>query len=182
MRIVLIRHAQSMGQEPDADLTPAGHAQAHALVSVLEALGAGELFSSPYRRAVATVAPFANRTGLKVNIVEDLRERKLAEGWLPDFMVHMERSFADSDYRLDGGESLTMTARRGLSGLAQVANAAQTSRPAVASHGNLIASLLRIVDPAFGFEEWKAMRNPHVFEVEFVGGAVARYRNLNLTR
>lgn len=181
MRVLLIRHAQSLGQEPHADLSAEGHAQAQALIPRLAALGVRESFSSPYRRAVATLGPFAAQACLDVQIVDDLRERRLAEGWLPDFLGHVERSFADEHYRLDGGESLAMTASRGLKGLAEIARIAKTPNPAIASHGNLIASILRTLDPSFGFEAWRSMRNPHVFEVMFIDGRPSSFRNLELT-
>jgi 2,3-bisphosphoglycerate-dependent phosphoglycerate mutase len=165
MRLILIRHAASMGQEPDASLSAAGEAQAHALAAKLEALGVRELFSSPYRRAISTVEPFAKAGGLTVQVIDNLRERKLAEGPVPDFLVHMERSFEDEHYCLEGGESLAATAARGLDALSEIAELAQTSSPAAASHGNLIASILRTIDPQFGFAAWKAMTNPDLFEV-----------------
>lgn len=181
MRLILVRHAQSSGQEPEADLTAEGHAQARALVPRLRDLDVSEVFSSPYRRAVATVSPFAAALGSLVHNVDDLRERKLAEGWLPNFLVHMERSFADENYRLDGGESLAMTTARGLRALAEVALLARTHNPVVASHGNLIASIVRTMDPAFGFAQWQAMRNPHLFEVEWQNGKPVNARELDLT-
>lgn len=182
MRVLLIRHAQSLGQEPDADLSAEGHEQAHALIPRLGVLGVREVFSSPYRRAAATVGPFARREGLTVEIIDDLRERKLAPNWTPDFMVHMERSFADEHYCLKGGESLWNTAMRGLRGVAAVANMARTANPAVASHGNLIASVLRTIDPSFGFDAWRAMRNPHLFELEWENGRPVSFRDLDAKR
>lgn len=179
MRVLLIRHAQSSGQEPDADLTAEGHAQARALVPCLRGLGVSEIFSSPYRRAVATVRAYAGETGLAVQTISDMRERKLSEGWLPDFLLHMERSFEDEHYFLPDGESLAETAARGLRGLADVAGRAQTEIPVVASHGNLIASVLRTMDPSFGFEAWRAMRNPHIFEVELSGARPLAFRDLS---
>jgi 2,3-bisphosphoglycerate-dependent phosphoglycerate mutase len=180
MRILLIRHAQSSGQHPDADLTAEGHAQAQALIPRLAALGVREIFSSPYRRAIATVAPFADQAGLTIQTIGDLRERKLAEGWLPDFLIHMERSFADENYRLPGGESLAETASRGLRGLTEAMRLAKSPIPALASHGNLIASILRTIDPGFGFAAWQAMRNPHLFEVEWENGKPARLRDFDI--
>jgi 2,3-bisphosphoglycerate-dependent phosphoglycerate mutase len=180
MRILLIRHAQSLGQEPDADLSPEGHGQAHALISRLAGFGVREVFSSPYRRAMATVGPFAAHAGLQIHTIGDLRERKLSEGWLPDFLIHMERSFADERYELDGGESLARTASRGLQAIAEVAGVARTALPAVASHGNLIASVLRAMDPGFGFEAWRLMRNPHIYEVELSGPRPVAFRNLEI--
>lgn len=178
MRIYLIRHAASLGQEPDAELSPDGRAQAQDLISRLRNLGVSEIFSSPYRRAIATATPFADTAGLTIQLHDDLRERKLAEGSLPDFLIHMERSFADETYRLMGGESLVETAERGLRAMSHVARVARTRTPAIASHGNLVASILRTIDPSFGFDSWRAMRNPHVFEVEMVDGRPVAFRDL----
>jgi 2,3-bisphosphoglycerate-dependent phosphoglycerate mutase len=170
MRLLLVRHASSSGQEPDAHLSGDGMVQAQGLAGELAKLGVDELYASPYRRAVDTVTPFALAAGLRINIVEDLRERKLANGWRPDFLVHMERSFQDPAYRLEGGESLNQTSERGLSALAWIAREARGDRPAAASHGNLIASVLRTIDPEFGFAAWKTMRNPDMFDVTMRDG------------
>lgn len=178
MRILLIRHAQALGQEPDADLSDEGHVQARALIPLLAAHGVREVFSSPYRRAIATVVPFAASAGIAVQVVDGMRERQLATELVPDFLVHMERSFADERYRLEGGESLATTAARGLEALAHIAQTARSNTPAVASHGNLIASVLRTMDPGFGFGAWRTMRNPHVFEVELRDGTPASFCEL----
>ena len=50
--------------------------------------------------------------------------------------------------------------------------------PAVASHGNLISSVLRAADPGFGFEAWRALKNPDLFELEFESGRLMRYRRI----
>lgn len=180
--MLLIRHAESLGQAPDADLSPKGQEQARALTPQLKNIGITELFSSPYRRAIATVAPFAESAGLQVRTIDDLRERKLGEGLLPDFLVHMERSFADERYCMPGCESLVATAERGIRGLAEVDLSAQSCDPAIASHGNLIASVIRTLDPHFGFDAWKAMKNPDLFHVEFENGRLVTYQRLEPTR
>jgi hypothetical protein len=32
----------------------------------------------------------------------------------------------------------------------------------MATHGNLISWVLGTVDPSFGFEAWRRMKNPHI--------------------
>jgi 2,3-bisphosphoglycerate-dependent phosphoglycerate mutase len=179
MRLFLVRHAASTGQEPDAPLSGEGEAQAEMLTSVLTKLGVGQIFSSPYRRAFDTIAPFARSAGKDVILIDNLRERKLANGWLPDFLVHMEQSFHDDGYCLEGGESLRDTATRGLSAIARIARKTVGANPAAASHGNLIASVLRTIDPSFGYADWKAMRNPDIFEVTLSGDAPVAFRNVD---
>lgn len=63
------------------------------------------IYSSPYPRAGETVEPLAADLGLPIGIEPDLRERLLAPAAHPDWMAHLERSFADPDHRLPGGES-----------------------------------------------------------------------------
>lgn len=36
---------------------------------------------------------------------------------------------------------------------------------AVASHGNALAIYLGTLDPSFGIEQWRSMRNPDLFRV-----------------
>ena len=176
--IVVIRHATSLGQAPDADLAPQGHAQARHLTNKLASrLGIDSLYASPYRRAQATIAPFSQKTGLKIKTLPGLHERILAPHPLPDRLDHIERSFDDPAYHLIGGESLSETRARAAKALAIVANSGAT-RPVVVSHGNLIASVLNGIDPAFGFESWRAMKTPDLFILTLKNGMPDRYRQI----
>jgi 2,3-bisphosphoglycerate-dependent phosphoglycerate mutase len=168
--MILVRHCQSSGQAPDAPLTEAGAAAAEALADELSAHQVDAVYSSPLRRAVATVEPFARRTGLKIHLDDRLVERRLSAEDRDDWLTHLERSFADANYRLETGESLTQAQARGLAALAAI-SAMGWRRPVVASHGNLISCILRAVDPTFGFQDWRALRNPDLFELQLVAGA-----------
>ena len=54
--------------------------------------------------------------------------------------------------------------------------------PAVSSHRNLIASVLRSMDTAFGFEQWLDLRTPDLFEVELAAGRPVRFVRLDALR
>ena len=174
-RLILIRHCESSGQAPDAPLTEAGVRAAAALADQLAVLAPDAVYSSPYRRARTTVQPFADRAGLTV--VEDARlhERVLAAEPLDDWLDQIRRSYDDLDHVAGaGGESLRATQTRALAALDDIV-ARGHRLPAVVSHGNLISSVLRASDPDFGFEAWRALRNPDLFELEFEGGRLAGY-------
>lgn len=175
--ILLIRHAEASGQEPDADLTPAGHRQARDLAERLRHLQVDGVVSSPYLRARNTVTPFATSNGIAVEIHNDLYERVLSLEPLPDWLVHVRRSFEDFDYAVGGGESLNATCDRALGALRDVLGLG-CGFPAVVSHGNLIASILARVDPAFGFEEWRTMKNPDLFSLTFEAGTPVGYTRI----
>ena len=120
MELLLIRHAQSMGPAPDTGLSPAGEAQALALVDRLRAYEPSHLYSSPYARAMATLAPFAEVSGMGITVIHTLRERHLADADLPDWQDHVARSFDDPDYAAPGGESHNALHARLLTGLREL--------------------------------------------------------------
>ena len=168
LRLLLIRHAQATGQASECELTEAGRAQAGHLSKRLRTLGINRLYSSPFRRAIATVQPYAGRADLEIEIVDDWRERVLARAPLANWQDHIKRSFQDRDYAATGGESHNHVSQRALASLT-CRKGWSDGIPAMASHGNLIASLLSLVDVEFGYGEWADMRNPDLFWLEFDG-------------
>src|SRR3954471_13685944 len=144
-KLLLIRHCQSTGTHPDAPLSEAGARAAGALITRLRDLAADAVYSSPYERAQAPVRPFAISAGLSVELDDRLRERVLSDRELENRWDHVRRSFAEPDYRAPGGESLNQTAQRAIAALTDI-GAAGHRLPAVSSHRNLIASVLRSID------------------------------------
>ena len=179
--IYLIRHAQSTGQQPDGDLTELGKQQAQDLIALLSAIGPDGAYSSPYLRALDTIRPYCDSAGLDIQTDPDLAERQLKpfDLWLPfdELMHHLRLSFENWDYKMEGGESLNNTQRRALRGLRKIARS-DFERPIVAAHGNLIAAVLGAIDPNFGFEQWRAMKNPHLYRLSFSGDAPVLFEDL----
>ena len=180
-KLLLIRHCQSTGRHPDAPLSAAGAKAAGALITRLRDLAPDAVYSSPYERAHATVRPFAISAGLSVGLDDRLRERVLSDRDLEDRLDHVRRSFVEPDYRAPGGESLNQTKQRAIAALTDIA-AAGHRLPAVSSHRNLIASVLRSMDTAFGFEQWQDLHTPDLFEVELDAGRPVRFVRLDALR
>lgn len=164
--VILIRHAASSGQAPNAELTDDGHQQAQELAKALARLNPDALFASPYQRAQQTVQPFAKASGLTINTLNDLQERVLATEPVPNWLHHIQLSFNDRDHALTGGESLNDTCARAITAISDIRRRG-AKRPVAVSHGNLIASLLHQIDPNFGYDNWKSMKNPDLFEIHF---------------
>jgi 2,3-bisphosphoglycerate-dependent phosphoglycerate mutase len=177
-KLLLIRHCESTAQHADAPLTASGTKAAEMLGTRLRDLSPDAIYSSPFERACATIRPFAVLAGLPVKLDDRLRERVLSEPDLEDWLEHVHLSFADPDYRAPGGESLNQAQSRAVAALADIAVAGHRM-PAVVSHGNLIASVLRSVDASFGFGQWQQLRNPDLFEVEIDTGQPVRFVQLD---
>lgn len=176
--ILFIRHAASTGPGPDATLSSAGEDQAHTLIPALAAWGPTDLFTSPFMRARATIAPFAAGAGQDVRVIDALRERSLGPTDLPDWQAHIARSFSDHDHKPDGGESLREVQARTMAVIREILAEARGSRPAAVSHGGWISALLHGIDPSFGFDQWRNLANPDLILVQLRGTAPVAWRRL----
>lgn len=180
MKALLIRHATGAGQAPDAPLTAKGAAQAANLVDVLTELDAGPLYSSPFTRAQDTLAPYAKASGQKITVLPELRERLLSPDMLSDWQEHIRRSFYISTYAAAGGESHTHVFVRAARAFRVIA-AEGGKLPTIVTHGGVISALFSRADPNFGFEDWKDLRNPDVFEVEIADRRIVYFERHGVT-
>ena len=168
MRLLLVRHCQSTGGSPESALTDSGHAAAAVLADRLIPFGPDAVYASPYARAVSTVSPLATRLKTEIKVDDRLRERVRSSEEIEDVDGYLHRSFIDEDYRAVGGESLRQAADRGLAALADIRRACHRCA-VVATHRTLISSILRSINPEFGFAEWREMVTPDVFSLRFEG-------------
>ena len=159
--IVLVRHATAAGQEPEAALTIEGQRQARMLADLLLPFRIQRVISSPFVRATESVRPFCSLADLRLQTDDRLVERVLSARSLPDWREHLRRSFDDPDYRLEDGESSRAAQARGTSALR--AALASGERCVLVTHGNLLALILRSIDPTVGFDVWAGLSNPDAF-------------------
>ncbi|WP_442594733.1 histidine phosphatase family protein [Neobacillus sp. D3-1R] len=161
--IYFVRHAKANGQEVDAPLTDKGKEQALKLVDFFASKPIGKIYSSPFKRAIATIQPLADFKGL--SIVEDSRlsERVLSGVPLADWMDKLKQSFQDFDLVFEGGESQSSGMKRAISILEEVLSS-KDDHIILVSHGNLTTLLIRYFNENFGYDELMGMSNPDVFE------------------
>jgi 2,3-bisphosphoglycerate-dependent phosphoglycerate mutase len=111
------------------------------------------------------VEPLATALGLPVVVLDDLRERLLSPSTTDDWLSALQRSFADPDYALAGGESSRQAAERVGAVLDDMAARHRGQTVVCASHGNLLALALRRGDPEIGFEFWRGMPMPALYRM-----------------
>jgi 2,3-bisphosphoglycerate-dependent phosphoglycerate mutase len=161
--IVLVRHAAATGQAADAPLSAVGHRQAEELAEFLRGFAIARVVSSPYRRALESVQPFTERSGLVLETDARLVERVLSARSLPDWRDHLRRSFEEPDYGLHDGESSRTAQARAVAAVVDAAAGGQ--RSLVATHGNLLALILHWVDARVGYDVWAKLSNPDVYVI-----------------
>ena len=173
--VFLLRHAESAPSrdlgEPDWPLSEEGERQAFNLLDKLEPLEIEHIFSSPFERAIASVRPFAERIGVEVEIIPDLRERKLKEGFVDNWAEILRMAWEDFDYSQPNCESGIACQTR----IKDCIGSLATSHPGqvilASSHGNAIGLFLNSLDDSFGFDGWAAMGNPDLFRIIYKDGA-----------
>ncbi|MDH5673807.1 MAG: histidine phosphatase family protein [Myxococcales bacterium] len=176
MAIYLIRHAQSTPSDalPTAHwpLSELGHRQAEALVPFLTRLDVELVYSSPYLRAVDTVAPYARARRLKIDTLRELRERDLSPEMTQDWFGSVQRCFENPKLALGEAESNHTLAARMRQAVFAIGQRHREPNVAVASHGQAISALLGSLDGSFGYERWRAMGLPDVFRLQLQSGAL----------
>jgi len=163
--LILVRHCEAAGQEPDAPLTEHGERQAAELADFLSPFPIDAIFTSVYLRAQQTCKPLAQLFSLRVETDPRLNERVLSPHSIDDWREVVRDSFADPDLRAAGGESANDVLQRAwpaLNGLL----AGSSNLPVVVTHGNLLALVLHSVDPGFGYAGWENLSNPDVYQVD----------------
>ena len=179
LTIILIRHAEAtpptegVGAESERDrpLTERGLRDAEALAEKLAGIQPDRVYSSPYRRAIQTVTPIANRHAMKVELVEDLRERLLSPGPVPDFREQLQRCWRDFDYAMPGGESNRIAQTRVMSVFADLGRRHDEGLIILGSHGNLVSLGLHALEPKVDYDFWNAMPTPAIYRIEYREGA-----------
>ena len=169
--IYLIRHGKASldGSDRERGLTDEGVEHAKQITEILKKLEPKieKVYSSPLRRAILTIEPFAKTANLEINIIEDLKEKITGDTTGKDLNAEKKKMWEDFDSKLPGGESSKDATDRALSGLKHVFdNLPENGSAAVQCHGTLIALILHHYDSSFGFDQWKSMTMPDIYQID----------------
>ena len=159
--IYFVRHAQPNYENHDdlsRELSPKGLADRALAADYLRDKGIDAVLSSPYKRAVDTVAPLAEELGLDIETVEDFRERRIDSVWIEDFDGFARRQWADFGYKLSDGESLGEVQERNLRALDEVLERFANRTVVIGSHGTALSTVIHHFRPGFGFGEFDKIR------------------------
>lgn len=166
MKLYVIRHCEAEGQAPDACLTMAGKEASERLANFLTHLNIELAISSPFTRALHTIEPFVRKNNIPFKIDHRLSERLLSSEELPDWLEKLKETYVDKDLKFIGGESSNEATHRITEVVEELKQSTHMS-VVIVTHGNIMSLLLNHFQPHFGFDEWKQLSNPDVFEIEF---------------
>ena len=124
------------------------------------------MLSSPYLRAVQTVAPTAAALGLEVECRQVLREWASGIGATPLWEAHYRQCWKRPAWSVPGGEPHQALEERAVHALEHVAaDGPSDAVTVVGSHGTWIARALHGLGCSVDADFWLDMPMPAVFEV-----------------
>ncbi|MGI8384178.1 histidine phosphatase family protein [Robertmurraya sp. P23] len=168
-KIYVIRHCEAKGQPSGSSLTDKGFEQAKYLVDFFRHTKIDRMIVSPFLRAVQSVQPLSEEREIKIEMDERLSERILSTKDLPDWYEKLRETFNNLDVKFEGGESSQEAMNRIVS-VAEEVN--ESENTIIVSHGNIITLLLKYYHNEFGFEDWKNLSNPDVFQINWTENGV----------
>ncbi len=143
--IYILRHASAMSGEMDnrsRPLSKEGHRQAKLLVPSLQKLECSIVYSSPFKRALETVAPYCAATGTPKKVRENLSES-------------LEK------------ETLDQVRERMVAAATEIVETHSGKNVLICTHGGTMWGLLSHYDNSFGLKQYQQIGNPDLRKIIF---------------
>ena len=160
--IYFVRHAEPKYNNHDdltRELSQKGMKDRELVTDFLADKHVDIVLSSPYKRAVDTVAHFASLRDLPITTIDDFRERKVDSSWIDDFDAFTRNQWADFNYKLIDGETLAEVQRRNISALQEVIEHHKGKTVVIGSHGTALSTIINHFVPQFGIEEFTRIKS-----------------------
>ncbi|WP_316571605.1 histidine phosphatase family protein [Neobacillus sp. YIM B06451] len=178
--IYFVRHAHSeyTPDELGRPLSKRGSQDAERVTELLKQENISMVLSSPYKRAIETVAGIAEALGTEVIPIEGFRERLLTDQPVADFSAAIKKVWEDDTFSLEGGESNKDAQKRGVDALMHVLDTYCGENIAVGTHGNIMVLIMKYFNNDYGFEFWNNLDMPDIYKLTFDGLELAGVQRL----
>lgn len=183
--IYMVRHGESPkteGGERTRGLTDKGWTDARIVAELLKHEGIDLFVSSPYRRAMLTIEELAHSFGKEIVVFEDLKEIVFSseDRIIPDKEVYplVEKMFADPDFSLPGGESVTTCQNRAIRTLKKILTDYKGQKVVIGTHGAIMTMMMGYFDRQYGIDFLLQTSKPDVYRMEFDNDKLLRIERL----
>jgi len=184
--VYFIRHAEADNSIRDGrarPLTEKGLIDRHLVTAFLREKHIDAVLSSPFRRAVETIANFAEQNGFAIEMIEEFRERRSDSDWdRSTYNAFIERQWVDFSYTLSDGECLAEVQERNIAALRRVLACYKGKNIVIGTHGTALSTIINYYDSTYGFADFMAMVNilPWVVKMDFYGDVCAGIEKIDL--
>lgn len=169
-KVYFVRHAEPNYDNHDdslRELSPKGMEDRKLVTAFLSDKEIDVVLSSPFKRAVDTVADFAEKNNIPIKTIDDFRERKVDSCWIDDFAEFSRKQWTDFSYKLSDGECLKEVQDRNIAALNAVLEKYNGKNIVIGSHGTALSTIINYYDNSFGYEDFEKIRFIMPWIVEF---------------
>ncbi|MFC1843079.1 histidine phosphatase family protein [Candidatus Dependentiae bacterium] len=175
--IYLVRHAKSIYDpnvpEQERILSSEGEREAKDLIKKLEPLNIEKIYSSPAKRAIDTIAPFAKMADLEIELVPEFREcTMLPCKSFEEWKHYLKKSWEDFNFKPEGWESNLECQIRVCKKIEELGIKDLQKNIIINSHGRVISLFLNKINNSWGFDQWESLGMPAVVKVCLKTGAI----------
>lgn len=176
IKVYFVRHAESdysIHDDYNRPLTRKGMSDSEKITDLLINKNINRIFSSPYKRAIDTIAHLADKTSLNINIIDNFRERSIGE-WIEDFNSFSRKQWEDFNYKTQNSESLKEVQKRNVAALMEILKAYDNENIVIATHGTALSTIINYYNNDFGYEDFEKLRPimPYVICFTFMEGVL----------
>lgn len=182
--VYMVRHGDSpkVGNERTRELTEKGLEDAQRVTELLKSESINAVVSSPYLRSILTVLGIANHIGQEVIVYEDLKERRFSSDSNrvtdKELAPLLEKSFADWNYSLDGGESNAECQHRAIKVLQELLTVFKGKNVVIGSHGGVMTLMMGHYDRKYDLDFLHSTSKPDVYKMEFASNELVDVQKL----
>jgi len=169
-KVYFVRHAIpdfSIKDDLIRPLTDEGINDCKKVTKFLSDKDITKAFSSPYKRSIDTIKDFAESLNLKINIIDDFRERKTDNVWIDDFNKFSKEQWIDFDYKSSEGESLNEVQNRNIKALMHILKENVYENMVIGSHGTALSTIINYFNKKFDYTEFERIKHLMPFIVCF---------------
>ena len=188
--VYFVRHAESDRLVRDGrvrPLTEKGLIDRRLVTDFLSDKKIDIVLSSPFKRAIDTVADFSEKYEFEIELVEDFREQQSGRDLPRDIAGNPSDTFLrcqweNFNFRFSDGETLAELCRRNIAALKGALEQHKDRNIAIGTHATALSTIINYYDAAYGFEDFLAMipKMPWVVRMEFDGEVFIKMEKIDL--
>lgn len=171
--VYMVRHGESPkeGNDRTRGLTEKGYLDAKRVTEVLGDKEIDVVASSPYIRSILTVEQLAQQIGEEVLVFEDLKERIFSSGNNrvsdKELVPLLEKSFSESNFSLEGGESNADCQKRAIKVLKELLETFRDKKIVIGTHGAVMTLMMEYFDSTYDLDFLHRTSKPDIYKMEF---------------
>jgi len=171
--VYMVRHGESPkeGNEKTRGLTEKGYLDAKRVTDILKDKEIDVVVSSPYIRSILTVEQIAQQKGKKVLVFENLKERIFSSGNNrvsdEEIVPLLEKSFSESSFSLEGGESNADCRKRAIKVLRELLETYRDKKIVIGTHGAVMTLMMGYFDSTYDLDFLHGTSKPDIYRMEF---------------